>query len=159
MSEDLEQVVGWETETKPASETTLKGLNELCKTLLQLRDNKEACAEALKVANEAVDEIETKILNVLVENNMPNFKSEHGTFSVKTSKTFAQPESLERKLELFEYLKTQGIFENMVAVNARTLSSWAAKEVESKEKQGVFGWVPPGLSNPNEYKSLSVRKK
>lgn len=157
MSEDLESPVGWETEAP--KEVTISALNEMCKTLLQLRANKEACAEALEVANGAVSEMERKILTVLVENNMPNFASEGVVISLKNNVSFAQPEDHEQKLQLFEYLKQQDVFETMVAVNAKTLSSWAKKEVEAKEKQGVFGWVPPGLKAPNEYKSLSVRKK
>ena len=152
----MSEVNDWET---PASETTISGLKLLCEDLIKARDKKDAIAVELKVAQEAIDELEFKILTVMKENTLPNFKGEFGTVSIKNNKTVAQPEDMSAKIQLFDYLKSQGIFEEMVAVNSRTLSSWANKEIEAREKQGVFGWVPPGLKAPNEYQSLSVRKK
>lgn len=152
----MSEVNDWET---PASETTISGLKLLCEDLIKARDKKDAIAVELKVAQEAIDELEFKILTVMKENTLPNFKGEFGTVSIKNNKTVAQPEDMSAKIQLFDYLKSQGIFEEMVSVNSRTLSSWANKEIEAREKQGVFGWVPPGLKAPNEYQSLSVRKK
>lgn len=152
----MSEMNDWET---PASETTISGLKLLCEDLIKARDKKDAINAELKVAQEAIDELEFKILTVMKENTLPNFKGEFGTVSIKNNKTVAQPEDMSAKIQLFDYLKSQGIFEEMVAVNSRTLSSWANKEIEAREKQGVFGWVPPGLKAPNEYQSLSVRKK
>lgn len=152
----MSEMNDWET---PASETTISGLKLLCEDLIKARDKKDAINAELKVAQEAIDELEHKILTVMKENTLPNFKGEFGTVSIKNNKTVAQPEDMSAKIQLFDYLKSQGIFEEMVAVNSRTLSSWANKEIEAREKQGVFGWVPPGLKAPNEYQSLSVRKK
>ena len=93
------------------------------------------------------------------ENTLPNFKGEFGTVSIKNTKSITQPDGMEAKLQLFSYLREQGIFEEMVSVNSRTLSSWANKEIEAKEKEGIFGWVAPGLKPPETFASLAVRKK
>ena len=146
----------WET---PVSDTTIAGLQTLCNSLLLARESKDAVAQELKNVQEAIDELEIRILNVMKENAMPSFKGEFGTISIKNTKSITQPASMEEKLKLFGYLREQGIFEEMVNVNSRTLSSWANKEIEAKEKEGVFGWVPPGLKPPETFASLAVRKK
>lgn len=153
----MSEMDAWEKQA-PA-DVTLKGLTELCEKLIMARESKDVINEELKKIAEQIDELEMKILNIMKENALPNFKGAFGTISIKNNKTVAQPEDMAAKIQLFDYLKSQGIFEEMVAVNSRTLSSWANKEIEAREKQGVFGWVPPGLKAPNEYQSLSVRKK
>ncbi len=152
----MSEMNDWET---PASETTIAGLRTLCESLIAARESKDELNKELKAVQEAIDELEVKILNVMKENALPNFKGEFGTVSIKNTKSITQPGSLEDKRQLFNYLRSQGIFEEMVSVNSRTLSSWANKEIEEKEKRGIFGWVPPGLKPPETYSSLSVRKK
>lgn len=147
----------WEIELP--NEVTLKDLNQFCENLVQLREEKEDINEQLKTVQEKITELEQKIILIMSEHALPNFKSSFGSISIRTIKSITQPAGIEKKLELFEYLRAQGIFEELVSVNSRTLSSWAAKEIEAKEKEGVFGWVPPGLSSPTEIKALSVRKK
>lgn len=146
----------WET---PVNDTTIAGLRKLCESLILARESKDVVNQELKNVQEAIDELEVKILNIMKENAMPNFKGEFGTISIKNTKSITQPDGMEAKLQLFDYLKGQGVFEEMVNVNSRTLSSWANKEIEAKEKEGVFGWVPPGLKPPETFASLSVRKK
>lgn len=153
----MSEMDAWETQAP--TDVTLKGLTELCEKLITARESKDVINEELKKIGEQINELEMKILNIMKENALPNFKGAFGTISMKNNKTVAQPEDMQAKIQLFDYLRSQGIFEEMVAVNSRTLSSWANKEIEAREKQGVFGWVPPGLKAPNEYQSLSVRKK
>lgn len=148
-----------EWETAEPKDITLKGLTDLCNSLIKLRETKSSIESELESVQENIKEYELKILNVMKENAIPNFKGEFGTISIKNNKSVSQPENFEEKLKFFEYLKSEGLFEEMVSVNSRTLSSWANKEIEAREKQGVFGWVPPGLKPPTEYQSLSVRKK
>lgn len=151
----MSDVSSWE---EPVAPTTLKELTELCKNLVSQRDAKKELEAQVDVIQEQVKELEHKILLVMQENKLPKFPCEYGTFSLVTKKSVTQPETHEDKLQLFEYLKSQGCFEEMVAVNSRTLSSWASKEIEAKEKEGVFGWAPPGLKPASEHKTLSVRR-
>ncbi len=153
----MDQTEGWEQQ--PLQDITISTLKKKCESLIALRELKDKISEDLKGVNAEIDAIEVTILNILKENAMPNFKSELGTFSVKNNKSITQPEDSIAKRKLFMYLTEQGIFEEMVSVNSRTLNSWATKEIEAKEAEGVFGWVPPGLKPATEYQSLSVRKK
>jgi len=153
MSEEV-----WSEEVPAASDLTIKELNAACEKYALLRERKKQAEDIVDGIQAEVKELEVKILAYLKEYAMPNFKGSFGTISIKTSKSISQPEDMQAKLEFFEYLKAQGVFESMVAVNSKTLSSWASKEIEAKEKEGVFGWTPPGLKPASEFQSLSLRK-
>ena len=157
MSEDMQsEVDAWE---EPVAPTTIADLTKLCEDLIIQRDIKKDFEDQIDNISEKIKTLESKILLIMQEHKMPKFPCEFGTFSLVTKKSVTQPENLDEKLKLFSYLRDQGCFEEMVSVNSRTLSSWASREIEAKEKEGIFGWAPPGLKPASEHKTLSVRKK
>lgn len=152
-----EQETSWE-EAPQASELTLKELTSICQKYADMRaqvDNLEAQAKKI---NDELKETEGKILEYLKEYGMPNFKGAFGTISIRNTKSISQPETMEEKLKFFDYLKEQELFESMVSVNSRTLSSWATKEIEAKEKEGIYGWVPPGLKPATEFQKITLKR-
>lgn len=146
-------------EEEVVTPVTLKTLNELCNKLMGVREKLDEIKKLEKQASEEESHLEKTILNHLKENGLPNFKGEFGSVSVVARKTITQPADMEQKMQFFEYLRKQNVLWEMVSVNSRTLSSWATKEIEAKEKEGILGWAPPGLKPPSEILTLSVRKK
>lgn len=144
---------------EPVKEVSISELTKLIENLTTLRAKYDVMKAELSNCASDVKQVEDKILTILVDSTLPTFKCEFGSVSIRNTKTFKQPESLEEKQKLFEYLREKNVFDEMVSVNSRSLSSWASREVEAAEAEGNFGWVPPGLSAPNEYKQLSLRKK
>lgn len=136
---------------------TLEELNNLCARLRVLRDDKNELEDRVKDLNTDIADVQARILEAMIEHEIPSIKGPFGTISVKYQKTFRQPETMEDKLKLFEYLKEEGIFNDMVKVDSRTLSSWASEEVEARERDGIVGWVPPGLQPPSEFPKISLR--
>lgn len=151
------QEQAWE-EAPKASELTLKELTETCQKYADLRLMIDELEAQSKKINEEMKAVEGKILEYLKEYGMPNFKGAFGTISIRNTKTISQPETMEEKLKFFDYLKEQNLFESMVSVNSRTLSSWATKEIESREKEGVYGWVPPGLKPAQEFQKITLKR-
>jgi len=153
----MSEETSWE-EAPEASELTLKELTSICQAYADKRAERDELDAKAKAIGKEADEMEAKILAHLTEYGMPNFKGAFGTVSIRNTKTVTQPESLEEKLKFFEYLKEQGIYDSMVSVNSRTLSSWATKEIEAKEKDGVFGWAPPGLKLPQTFQKVTLAR-
>ena len=138
---------------------TLEELNNLCARLRLLRDDKNELEDRVKDLNTDIADVQARILEAMIEHEIPSVKGSFGTVSVQYQKTFRQPATIEDKLKLFDYLREEGIFNDMVKVDSRTLSSWASKEVEAKERDGVIGWVPPGLEAPSGFPKISLRTK
>jgi hypothetical protein len=146
----------WETQTSPLEAANAA---KLATELVSAREAKEVVKKEMAELEVIIDRLEGKLLEVMKSQGLSQLKGDFGTISIKNTKSIASPASLEDKLQLFEYLRGQGIFEEMVSVNSRTLNSWANKEIEAKEQQGIFGWAPPGLKPAMDFQSLSVRKK
>jgi hypothetical protein len=138
---------------------TISALNNLCNELMTVRSKIDEIKKIEKEISAEENRLEQKILNHLKEEGMPNFKGEFGSVSVTCRRSVLQPEDMEQKMIFFDYLKQQDLLWEMVKVDSRTLSSWATKEIEAKESQGILGWTPPGLKPPTEILTLSVRKK
>ena len=152
-----QQETSWE-EAPETNELTLKQLTEICQAYADKRAERDELESKVKELSKEAEEIEAKILAYLTEYGMPNFKGAFGTVSVRNTKTISQPETMEEKLKLFDYLREQNLFDSMVSVNSRTLSSWASKEIEAKEKDGVYGWVPPGLKPAQNFQKITLSR-
>jgi hypothetical protein len=142
-----------------SEEFTMQDMTELCSKFAQLRDQKSDLEDQASEIGKQIAEIQQQIIEKFVEYGIPRFEGPFGTLSVVSGATYKQPETTEEKLKLFDYLKAQGLYEEMVKVDSRTLSSWATKEVEAKERDGILGFIPPGLTQPHEFMKLSLRKK
>jgi len=151
-------------DAKPLGEMNMNEVNELCAKYAELEAESERLAEQQKELNDRIGKLGAKILQYVETYGQAPKKGANkmvptsvGVFSFRETKSVNQPATIEEKLKLFDYLKEQGLFENMVSVNAKTLSSWAFKEIEAKESEGKFGWLPPGLSKINTFKSLTFK--
>jgi hypothetical protein len=140
------------------SDLSVRELQDLCQKFADLRDAKAELEDRVSELSKEIADTQALILEKFVEHEIPSLKGAWGTLSVNTVRTFKQPETIDEKLKLFEYLKEQDLYETMVKVDSRTLSSWASKEVEAKERDGILGFIPPGLSQPYETQKLSLRK-
>lgn len=148
----------WGNEETAPNDVTLSSLNELIDQLKSKRDEKDALKKQSAAMEEEIKAMEMKLIEYLKDNGMTSFKGKSGMIIISKRRSVSQPETPEDKAKFFDYLKSLGLFEQMVSVNAQTLSSWAVSEIESKKKDGIFGWTPPGLKEPNEYDTLSLRK-
>lgn len=138
---------------------TMEEMSAMCAKFAELKQKKSDLEDLAAEIGKEIAALQEQIIEKFVEHEIPRFEGPFGTLSVVSSSTFKQPETTEEKLKLFEYLKEQGLYEEMVKVDSRTLSSWATKEVEAKEREGILGFIPPGLSQPHQFMKLSLRKK
>jgi hypothetical protein len=158
MSETVEDI-GYFGDEVEASEDTLAALTQLCEGLSDLRLVKSDMEDKISEINALIKTFEEKTISYFKEYGLPSLKLENATYSIIKRKSFAQPASPEDRAAFFGYLRSKGLFDSMISVNSRTLTSWASREVEEMEKEGRVGWLPPGLSQPSEFESIGIRKK
>ncbi len=154
----MANIESWEEKTELPS-VTVTELQGLCKLLLSKKEDHERALEVAKTTKEAVDELESRILKYMKEYGLPMFEGPFGRVSVKNYSTVAQPATPEDREAFFGYLKEQGIYDEMISVNSRTLNSWVNREIEAREKNGEFGWVPPGLKTPGNFQKVTIKGK
>lgn len=143
---------------EPINEVTVKELSELCSSMKELREEKSGLEKEVKAINTKLTDIQAKILNYLDEYGMKNFSGDFGTVIRSKKYSVRQPGSPEAKEAFYDYLKKQGIFEELISVNSRTLASWVKKEIEAKKEEGIYDFVPPGIDTPETIETISLRK-
>jgi hypothetical protein len=148
----------WEYETEEPSEVTLKELTGLCSELKEKRAEKKAIEDQAKEVGSRIAKIEAKILAHLEEYGMKNFSGDFGQVVRTKRYSVKQPKTPEAKEQFFDYLRSQGVFEELISVNSRTLQSWVRQEIEAKKEEGVQDFVPPGLDQPEITETISLRK-
>lgn len=147
----------WGEDAAP-SEITLKDLASLMSKLKEMRDAKDEQKKKLSEMEADISKVEQKLIDYLKDSGMTSHKASGVQIILSKRVSVSQPSTPEDKEALFNYLREKGEFEGMVSVNSQTLTSWARREIEAKKEAGVFGWLPPGLKEPNEYDTLSLRK-
>lgn len=118
--------------------------------------------QELKKLKEEEAELKRVVLDTLEANDIPVFRSNKGTVSVKPMRSVSCPKDPERKKEFFRFLEDQGMYWDYVTVNSRTLNSWYNAEVETAFEEALgSGKEPvepqiPGLDAPFVRSSLSI---
>lgn len=148
----------WGFEQEAPSDVTLKELNTICGLYKEKRAEKKAADEVVKSISAEISKLEAKILGYLDEYGMKNFSGSFGQVIRQKRYSVKQPRTPEAKEAFFDYLRGQGIFEDMVSVNSRTLQSWVRQEIEAKKEEGLRDFVPPGLEPPDIVETISLRK-
>lgn len=149
----------WGQEEKELGATTIKDLHLMIKQAFELKvkiDEIEALAEEQKTH---LEKLKHKMSAVLGENNMTHFKSEYGAITRKAEYSVKIPKLEEQRNAFFEYLKKNGLFDQMITVNSRTLNSHVKEEREAALAKGIIDFSIPGIEPGVEIYRISMTKK
>lgn len=106
---------------------------------------------------EEVEELQTAIGVMLDKLEKKSHKSKLGTFTVKLEEGYRLPKDDDSRKAFFAYLQERGSYDTMITVNARTLETFVKDEVEMKEQDGDFEFIPPGIERKHPQQKYSMR--
>ncbi len=124
----------------------------------ELRDLETEINNTKKALTAQLDEAEGKMMAMLEESQLKNFKSEIGTVSVTHRLSVTTPKLPEDRAAFFEFLKTRQLFDQMITVNSQTLNSFYKAEFEEAAKRGEDDFKIPGISGETITPILSFRR-
>lgn len=145
-------------ETTNVAEVTLAEMNGLAASIAQLRDEEDAASQVKKKATQALEAVETRMLTLLLENNLQNYKAPAGLCSVTARTSVKTPKTPQEKQALYDYLKAQGRFDDLISVNSATLNSYYKEEFELAKERGDDDFKIPGLTEVTVTPNLSFRR-
>lgn len=133
----------------------MRDLFELSERLVELKERKEALKIDTKRNNEEIDEIEAKMVELMVNEEVQNFRKDETTFYIKTRLFASIPE--EHRDDVINWFKESWEYSGMVKeqINANTLSAWAKERIEE-------GDMPEEIEaklNIFEKSSIGIRSK
>jgi hypothetical protein len=102
--------------------------------------------------------VSLELINILEAMGIDSIKINGFNFFVTESSSVKTPKTLEAKRELFKFLESIGLFEEMVSVNSQTLNSFYRSMAEKAAGEGNLDFKLPGVDEPIPYKTLKLRR-
>jgi hypothetical protein len=136
---------------------TVEELQARADLIIKLREKKTEQEDTLSVLEASLKSAEIEFLAVLEAEGITEFK--RGDYTLKkTEKSSVTMPQGDDKIEFFNYLKENNLFEAMAMVHATKLNSWYKAEQEAAALRGEPFLAIPGLGIPNKFAKLSVRQ-
>ena len=155
MSEDI--FGSWEEAEVNPEPVTIEQVDQLVKDYHRWRAEKELAEERLKEINGYLMTAEKKIVAYLNDCRKSSWKVEGlGQVQVRNYLTVKTPKTPEAKKAFFDYLKSKGIFEDLVSVNHQTLNAFYKTEREQAE--GDPNFEIPGLEAPTLQQGIAFKR-
>jgi hypothetical protein len=146
---------------EPKERTEPISVEELEAMVEEAFDLKRQHAEAKKTASAIHHDLtmlQAKIGVELDKLKKDSYHAKKGIFSKREEPYYRLPQDDDNRKKFFDYLKERGVYDTMITVNARSLQSFVKQEVEIKEDEGDFDFVPSGIEL-GEYRTVySMRK-
>ena len=133
-------------------------LQVITKEAAMLKDRLSDLQIATKQAQDKYNALSQEILRTLELMEIDSIRA-HGFLFYKEVKTsVTTPKTVEDKRELFEFLRSKDMFDEMVSVNSMTLNSLYKSLSEAAAKEGILDFRMPGVPEPTIYTNLKLRR-
>jgi len=144
-----------EAEGKESANAQLTALAEEIAVQKRAIEKAEAALKAVKTSFESDKK---QMLSLLEALKIDSVKMFGFTFYTQIMESVKTPKTLEEKRELFEYLKSLGIYEETVSVNSQTLNSLFKTMSQKAAEEGILDFKMPGVEEPTPVPELRLRK-
>jgi hypothetical protein len=126
--------------------------------LRQLREEEARWSAEKTAASARVEQAEKKMVELLELSGLKNFKGPDGTVYISYRTSVKTPKTPDDRAAFFEYLKSRGLYDQMITVNSQTLNSFYKSEIEEAQGRGQPDFEIPGLSEVTVEPRLGFRK-
>lgn len=118
-------------------QVTLQEMNDLGKQIAELREKEREASDVKKAITKDLEEAEAKATQILMDKELKNYRSPFGLMSLAMLTSAKTPKTPEAKAAVFELLRREGRYDDMVSVNSQTLNSYVKEQCELAREQGL----------------------
>ena len=140
------------------NETTVIELKILAEKVKIAREEYNKASKNKSEAGDLKELLEGKMLESLEALELQRFDADDQAFIVQSKTSALIPRTPDDRAAFFQYLKEQGVYNDLITVNSATLNSYVKEEEALATGRGELEFKVPGVVI-NYYKQLSVRKK
>jgi hypothetical protein len=155
----MEEVMDFGMGEKPLAETTLGDLHKMIKDSFDLKVKIDELESLVDVEKTALEKIKFRMSAVLAEHNMKYFKTEFGAITRKAEFSVKVPKLQADREAFFAYLRERELFDQMIAVNSKTLNSYVKEQRDAAIAEGILEFSIPGIEPGIEIYRISMTKK
>lgn len=143
------------------SEVKVTELDDLCKRWKEKEDEIAVLAEQVKQINKEISGIKASIAGHLAEANRTDYVSPFGKVKTVERWQTKMPGDLERKNELWGWMREKGIYDAYATVHATALNSLFLKERELAVERGedLLTFALPGMEPATLFEDVKITKK
>jgi hypothetical protein len=141
----------------PKDSPSISEMNDLASEIAALRDREKELADAKKLITENLEAKESRVTELMIENQLTSYKAPAGLLSVGFRTSVRQPQG-EDQGKFYAYLKEKGLFDSMISVNSMKLNSFYKEEFELAKERGEDDFSIPGLTEVKLNPTLSFRR-
>lgn len=123
---------------------TADTFEKLCEACFVMKNDIKAREDKIKDDKSLLSDMHQKVIGYLEKYKKPNHRCRLGLLSRKETTSVKLPQG-ENKTKFFEYLKKEGVFEDLVHINSKTLNSMYNKEIDARCEKGDVTWEMPGI--------------
>lgn len=146
----------------PATQVTVADLDALIVHYSNLLEQDKVHAEAaLTQVNKSIASVEAQLVLYLKALNRKEYKHPRRTVKVAQKWRVNGPQTDADKALLFDWMRTQGIYDRYATVNVASLNSLYMSEWEALKKsdpEAAITFSLPGVGPPKLFESLAKRK-
>ena len=133
----------------------VEDLDTLCIELITQKEICENIEEKLDEAKEKYRLKQTEVIDALEKFEKTEMSGPYGKLKITQREYYKMTD----KQAAMDWLKERGDFDNLVSVNANTMSSYVKSLIEEKRAEGDFCWVPPGITDStSDYKTIKITR-
>lgn len=142
------------------SNLKLEEFNRLGKAYFDQRAKYETAKALANEEYARLESLERQVMTAMEEHDMKSAKIPGcGGLTLKINTSYKIPRTAEDREAFFDYLKSKGIFDQMISVNSQTLNSFAKAEFEASLDEGNVDFKIPGLSDPVISTSIAMKRE
>jgi len=148
---------------KAATKAEPLDLKQTSKLVEEMRLQRELYDEMKKKSNEQEKQwrkCEAQVVFVLQQAGMKKFNVPGlGTVALNEKYQVTMPKEAADKKLLFDYLRKQGLYDQLASINANTFKAYWASEKAAEEEVGNANFKMPGVDEPTLFVSTTFRKE
>ncbi len=125
------------------------------------KDVEADCIKAsLEEKNKEINALKARVVSYLKEANREGYKAPKGTVSISEQWTVVLPKTVELKMELFNWMREQGIYDKYATVHATALKTLFLAEREAAIEAGEdpLTFTIPGMEPATMFEVLRFTK-
>lgn len=136
----------------------LSCLKRLVDRLAEKRAEHQSIKAQASAVYDECEQLESSIRKAMEAGGLQRFDGDLAAVSLVEKTSVKIPRDQADREAFFNYLREQGIFDQLISVNSQTLNSWWKQEVEVRRAKGLSEEIP-GIKDISVFYNVQVRKK
>jgi hypothetical protein len=137
---------------------TLDEMNAQVEQIARLREKEAEASAAKSVITKELEAAELKMMGMLQEGGLTNYRSPMGLVSVSFRTSVRTPKTPEDREKFFAFLRQRGLYDALITVNSQTLNSFYKDEFEQAKQRGDVAFEIPGIKEVTMTPNISFRR-